>query len=113
VQKKSNVHLSDFMSNIWLYCLYTMQFAASLSGGSFEESRMLKNVESCEWLTRAIRSLEVPNLDPCYVNMRAVSYPIHSFLSVCTFTNVKHTLEFLPCSNWRVLHPECGINIPL
>ena len=50
-----------------------MQFAASLTGGSFEESRMLKNVEACEWLTGAIRSLEVPNLDPCYVNMRAVS----------------------------------------
>jgi hypothetical protein len=51
-----------------------MQFAASLTGGSFEESRMLKNVEACEWLTGAIRSLEVPNLDPSYVNMRAVSY---------------------------------------
>jgi hypothetical protein len=35
---------------------------------------MLKNVEACEWLTGAIRNLEVPNLDPCYVNMRAMSY---------------------------------------
>ena len=51
-----------------------MQFAASLTGGSFEEARMLKNVEACEWLTGAIRCLEVPNLDPSYVNMRAVSY---------------------------------------
>lgn len=48
------------------------EFAASLTGGSFEESRMLKNVEACEWLTGAIRCLEVPNLDPSYVNMRAV-----------------------------------------
>lgn len=63
------------MSNIYLFfVLYPIQFAASLTGGSFEESRMLKNVEACEWLTGAIRSLEVPNLDPCYVNMRAVSY---------------------------------------
>jgi hypothetical protein len=56
------------------------EFAASLTGGSFEESRMLKNVEACEWLTGAIRSLEVPNLDPCYVNMRAVSYACLFFL---------------------------------
>lgn len=53
---------------------FSVQFAASLTGGSFEEARMLKNVEACEWLTGAIRSLEVPNLDPCYVNMRAVSF---------------------------------------
>jgi hypothetical protein len=57
-----------------------MQFAASLTGGSFEESRMLKNVEACEWLTGAIRCLEVPNLDP-YVNMRAVSYLRYTFFS--------------------------------
>jgi hypothetical protein len=50
---------------------------------------MLKNVEACEWLTGAIRSLEVPHFDPCYVNMWAVSYLNHSFLSVHTFTNVK------------------------
>lgn len=34
---------------------------------------MLKNVEACEWLNGAIRGLEVPNLDPCYANMRAVN----------------------------------------
>lgn len=49
------------------------QFAASLTGGLFDEARMLKNVEACEWLTGAIHALEVPNLDPCYVDMRAVS----------------------------------------
>jgi hypothetical protein len=65
--------------NIWFFYLM-LQFAASLTGGSFEESRMLKNVEACEWLTGAIRSLEVPNLDPCYVNMRAVSYACLFFL---------------------------------
>ncbi|CAL9080284.1 unnamed protein product [Musa textilis] len=48
------------------------EFAASLTGGSFEEARMLKNVEACEWLTGAIRALEVPNLDPCYADMRAI-----------------------------------------
>jgi hypothetical protein len=75
--ERNNVHHLILMSYIHLFiyiCLYPIQFAASLTGGSFEESRMLKNVEACEWLTGAIRSLEVPNLDPCYVNMRAVSY---------------------------------------
>lgn len=48
------------------------EFAASLTGGSFDEARMLKNVEACEWLTGAIRALEVPNLDPCYADMRAI-----------------------------------------
>jgi hypothetical protein len=33
---------------------------------------MLQNIEACEWLTGALRGLEVPNLDPTYANMRAV-----------------------------------------
>lgn len=49
-----------------------MQFAASLTGGSFDEARMLQNVEACEWLTGALRGLQVPNLDPSYASMRAV-----------------------------------------
>lgn len=39
---------------------------------------MLKNVEACEWLAGAIRSIEVPNLDPSYTNMRAVSFLFNS-----------------------------------
>ena len=33
---------------------------------------MLQNIEACEWLTGALRGLQVPNLDPSYANMRAV-----------------------------------------
>ena len=33
---------------------------------------MLQNIEACEWLTGALRGLEVPNLDPSYANIRAV-----------------------------------------
>ena len=33
---------------------------------------MIQNVEACEWLARALRGLEVPNLDPAYANTRAV-----------------------------------------
>lgn len=49
-----------------------MQYAASLTGGSFDEADMLQNIEACEWLAKALRGLEVPNLDPIYANMRAV-----------------------------------------
>ncbi|XP_078430535.1 exocyst complex component SEC3A-like [Wolffia australiana] len=48
------------------------EFAASLTEESFNEARMIKTIEACEWLSNAIRKLEVPNLDPCYENMRAV-----------------------------------------
>lgn len=51
-----------------------MQFAACLTGGSLDEVRVVKAVEACEWLTGAIRCLQVPNLDPCYDKMRAVSF---------------------------------------
>ena len=49
-----------------------LQYAACLTGGSFDEARMLQNIEACEWLTSAIRGLEAPNLDPCYQNTLAV-----------------------------------------
>lgn len=41
---------------------------------------MLQNIEACEWLTGALRGLEVPNLDPAYATMRAVcSLPFKYF----------------------------------
>ncbi|RVX15158.1 Exocyst complex component SEC3A [Vitis vinifera] len=48
------------------------EYAACLTGGPFDEARMLQNIEACEWLTGALRGLEVPNLDPAYANIRAV-----------------------------------------
>jgi len=62
------------MSFCWL------QYAASLTGGSFDEARMLQNVEACEWLTSALRGLEAPNLDPSYADMRAVCSLLTSLL---------------------------------
>lgn len=47
---------------------------------------MLQNVEACEWLTSALRGLEVPNLDPGYANMRAVcTLPLHSINRLYTY----------------------------
>ncbi|KAK6115856.1 hypothetical protein DH2020_008125 [Rehmannia glutinosa] len=48
------------------------EYAACLTGGSFDEARMIQNIEACEWLANALRSLEVPKLDRCYANMRSV-----------------------------------------
>ncbi|KAK8964262.1 Exocyst complex component SEC3A [Platanthera guangdongensis] len=70
------------------------EFAAALTGGSFDEARMLKNVEACEWLTGAISSLEVPNLDPCYANMRAVREK-RAELEKLKVTFVRRASEFL------------------
>ena len=33
---------------------------------------MQQNIEACEWLTTALRGLEVPNIDPIYAKMRGV-----------------------------------------
>ncbi|PKU68373.1 Exocyst complex component SEC3A [Dendrobium catenatum] len=70
------------------------EFAAALTGGSFDEARMLKNVEACEWLTGAISSLEVPKLDPCYANMRAVREK-RAELEKLKVTFVRRASEFL------------------
>ncbi|XP_019256148.1 PREDICTED: exocyst complex component SEC3A-like isoform X2 [Nicotiana attenuata] len=48
------------------------EYAASLTGGSFDEARMPHNIEACEWLTNALHGLGSRNLDPSYANMRAV-----------------------------------------
>ncbi|MBA0624104.1 hypothetical protein Godav_009504 [Gossypium davidsonii] len=48
------------------------EYATCLTGGKFDEARMTQNIEACEWLTGALRGLEVPNLDSTYRNMRAV-----------------------------------------
>ena len=58
--------------------LIILQYEASLTGGSFDEGNMIKNIEACDWLTLAIKNLEVSNLDPIYVKLRAVC-PLSSY----------------------------------
>ncbi|ERN17644.1 hypothetical protein AMTR_s00059p00178020 [Amborella trichopoda] len=70
------------------------EFASSLTGSSFDEARMLQNVEACEWLATALHALEVPNLDPCYANMRAVREK-RAELEKLKTTFVKRASEFL------------------
>ncbi|KAF5198843.1 Exocyst complex component sec3a [Thalictrum thalictroides] len=70
------------------------EYAASLTGGSFDEARMLQNVEACEWLTNALQSLEAPKLDPSYAKMKAVKEK-RSELEKLKTTFVRRASEFL------------------
>ncbi|XP_030950387.1 exocyst complex component SEC3A [Quercus lobata] len=70
------------------------EYAACLTGGSFDEARMLQNIEACEWLTGALRGLEVPNLDSTYANMRAVREK-RAELEKLKSTFVRRASEFL------------------
>ncbi|GMY28516.1 exocyst complex component SEC3A, partial [Fagus crenata] len=70
------------------------EYAKCLTGGSFDEARMLQNIEACEWLTGALRGLEVPNLDPSYANIRAVKEK-RAELEKLKSTFVRRASEFL------------------
>ncbi|XP_035546481.1 exocyst complex component SEC3A-like isoform X4 [Juglans regia] len=70
------------------------EYAASLTGGSFDESCMLQNIEACEWLTGALRGLEAPNFDPNYAKMRAVKEK-RAELEKLKSTFVRRASEFL------------------
>uniref|UniRef100_A0ACD5X9P9 Uncharacterized protein n=1 Tax=Avena sativa TaxID=4498 RepID=A0ACD5X9P9_AVESA len=94
MQSVNNKGLVEELEKLLERLRIPQEFAASLTGGSFEESRMLKNVEACEWLTGAIRCLEVPNLDPSYVNMRAVREK-RAELEKLKITFVRRASEFL------------------
>ncbi|CAL9144944.1 unnamed protein product [Musa hybrid cultivar] len=67
---------------------------ASLTGGSFDEDNMVKNIEACEWLTGALRNLEASSLDPCYARMRGIKEKRAELVLIkCTF--VRRASEFL------------------
>ncbi|CAI0465481.1 unnamed protein product [Linum tenue] len=69
-------------------------YAVCLTGGTFDEARMLQNIEACEWLTRALHGLEVPNIDPSYANMRSVREK-RAELEKLKATFVRRASEFL------------------
>ncbi|KAJ9166142.1 hypothetical protein P3X46_020929 [Hevea brasiliensis] len=70
------------------------EYAACLTGGSFDEAHMLQNIEACEWLTGALHGLQVPNLDSTYANMRAVKEK-RAELEKLKTTFVRRASEFL------------------
>ncbi|CAK9171748.1 unnamed protein product [Ilex paraguariensis] len=72
MQSVNNKSLIEELDKLLESLRIPSEYAACLTGGSFDEARMLQNIEACEWLNSALRGLEVPNLDPSYANMRAV-----------------------------------------
>lgn len=70
------------------------EYAACLTGGSFDEARMLQNIEACEWLTGALRGLESPSLDPSFAKIRAVREK-RAELDKLKTTFVRRASEFL------------------
>jgi len=72
LQSDSNVALIDELDKLLELLQIPPEYEASLTGGSFDEGNMIKNIEACDWLTLAIKNLEASNLDPIYVKLRAV-----------------------------------------
>ncbi|KAJ1393214.1 Exocyst complex component Sec3, C-terminal, partial [Sesbania bispinosa] len=94
MQSVNNKSLIEELDKLLERLRVPSEYAACLTGGSFDEARMLQNVEACEWLTSALRGLEVPNLDPSYANMRAVKEK-RAELEKLKSTFVRRASEFL------------------
>ncbi|KAL8145087.1 exocyst complex component SEC3A [Apium graveolens] len=94
MQSVNNESLIDELDKLLERLRIPPEYASCLTGGSFDEARMLQNIEACEWLTSAIRGLEVPNLDPCYGNMLAIKEK-QAELEKLKSTFVRRASEFL------------------
>uniref|UniRef100_A0A453HEV9 Exocyst complex component Sec3 coiled-coil domain-containing protein n=1 Tax=Aegilops tauschii subsp. strangulata TaxID=200361 RepID=A0A453HEV9_AEGTS len=94
MQSVSNVALGEELDRLLVLLQIPPEYEVSLTGGSFDEGNMVKNIEACEWLTSAIKNLEGSNLDPCYAKLRAVREKRAEFVLLkCTF--VRRASEFL------------------
>lgn len=71
------------------------QYAAILTGGTFEEARMPQNVEACDWLAGALHGLEPPFLDANYATMRAVCSRPKGLLAQLCVMHLHRSLNFL------------------
>ncbi|VFQ99147.1 unnamed protein product [Cuscuta campestris] len=94
MQSVNNKSLIEQLDKLLEKLRIPSEYAASLTSGSFDEARMLQNIEACEWLTNALRGLEAPNLDPSYVKMRAVKEKQSELDKLKTFF-VRRASEFL------------------
>ncbi|XP_030512769.1 exocyst complex component SEC3A [Rhodamnia argentea] len=94
MQSVNNKSLIEELDKLLERLRVPSEYAACLTGGSFDEGHMLQNVEACEWLASALRGLEVPNLDPSYANMRAVKEK-RAELEKLKSTFVRRASEFL------------------
>jgi hypothetical protein len=72
MQAQNNGALVQEMDTLLERLRVPPEYAAILTGGTFEEARMPQNVEACDWLAGALHGLEPPFLDANYATMRAV-----------------------------------------
>ncbi|XP_050208769.1 exocyst complex component SEC3A [Mercurialis annua] len=94
MQSVNNKSLIEELDKLLERLRVPSEYAACLTGGSFDEARMLQNIEACEWLTGALRGLQVPNLDSTFANMRAVKEK-RAELEKLKSTFVRRASEFL------------------
>ncbi|EPS72833.1 hypothetical protein M569_01920 [Genlisea aurea] len=94
MQSVNNRSLVEELDKLLERLAIPSEHAARLTGGSFDESCMVKNIEACEWLANALRSLEVPKLDHIYANMKAVKEKRAELVRLKS-TFVKRASEFL------------------
>ncbi|BAT77795.1 hypothetical protein VIGAN_02039200 [Vigna angularis var. angularis] len=72
MQNVNNRSLIEELDKLLEQLSIPSEYSACLTGDSFDEAQMQQNIEACEWLTTAMRGLEVPNIDPTYAKMRGV-----------------------------------------
>ncbi|KAG9150381.1 hypothetical protein Leryth_014560 [Lithospermum erythrorhizon] len=94
LQSSNNKLLSEELDKLVERLRIPPEYSQCLTGGSFEESHMHLNISSCEWLTRALHGLEMPNLDSNYAKMRAVREK-RSELDKLKTAYVQRAAEFL------------------
>ncbi|CAN0837682.1 Exocyst complex component SEC3A [Linum grandiflorum] len=94
VQSVNNKALIEELDKLVKQLHVPADYSACLTGGTFDEASMLQNIEACEWLTRAIRGLDAPNLDSTYASMRSVREK-RGELAILKATFVRRAAEFL------------------
>ncbi|XP_019417621.1 PREDICTED: exocyst complex component SEC3A-like isoform X2 [Lupinus angustifolius] len=93
MQSVNNRSLIDELDKLLERLSIPAEYSACLTGDSFDEARMLQNVEAVEWLISAMRRLEM-NMDPTYAKMRGVKEK-RGELQILKSTFVRKASEFL------------------
>ncbi|KAI3888620.1 hypothetical protein MKW92_022176 [Papaver armeniacum] len=93
MQSINNKALIDELDKLLERLRVPPEYAALLTGGSFDESRMLQNFEAMEWLSSASAGLDIPSLDP-YANLLSVKEK-RGELAILKSTFVRRASEYL------------------
>ncbi|PIA52444.1 hypothetical protein AQUCO_01000368v1 [Aquilegia coerulea] len=93
MQSFNNKALTEELDKLLQRLCIPSEYSACLTDGSFDEAHMPRNVEACEWLTAALRSLDV-DVDPAYARIRAVKEK-QAELKIIKSTFVRRASEFL------------------